>query len=231
MLARNWEGQNPTGWLMSEKCDGVRAIWTGSELLTRNGNAIKAPASFIAKLPDGFALDGEIWAGRGGFERAKSAVAGGSWVGIRFAVFDAPEAVGGFEARIAAAEVAVAGNTVAFVLTQTKCLGIVDLDDTLATICNEGGEGVCLRKSGSNYTPGKSNALLKRKLRETDEAVVVGHSVEVDSVVVRWGASTFNLGCSGKLFSLGAVVTFSYCGTHESGEPKHAVIVTERDYE
>ena len=33
---------NISNYLISEKLDGIRARWTGSELLTRNGNRIHA---------------------------------------------------------------------------------------------------------------------------------------------------------------------------------------------
>jgi ATP-dependent DNA ligase len=52
---------------VSEKYDGVRACWDGSQLLSRAGNVIHAPAWFTARLPT-TPLDGELWAGRGRFE-------------------------------------------------------------------------------------------------------------------------------------------------------------------
>ena len=37
MLAEHWDtSRDPTGWLISEKYDGIRAYWTGSRLLTRS---------------------------------------------------------------------------------------------------------------------------------------------------------------------------------------------------
>ena len=50
-LAKNWEPGNkkhePTGWIMSEKLDGVRCYWNGNALYTRNGHLIGAPANFV----------------------------------------------------------------------------------------------------------------------------------------------------------------------------------------
>ena len=45
---------------MSEKYDGIRALWTGSGLYSRKGNKIKCPEFFTLHLPP-FALDGELW--------------------------------------------------------------------------------------------------------------------------------------------------------------------------
>ena len=42
---------DPAQYLVSEKFDGVRAIWDGKVLRFRSGNIVNAPAWFIAKLP------------------------------------------------------------------------------------------------------------------------------------------------------------------------------------
>ena len=50
-------------YLVSEKYDGVRAIWTGTQFVTRKGNIINAPSWFISPLPNVW-LDGELWTKR-----------------------------------------------------------------------------------------------------------------------------------------------------------------------
>ena len=52
MLAKTYDGQDPTGLDISEKFDGVRAFWDGSKLTSRNGHEFNAPAWFTADLPD-----------------------------------------------------------------------------------------------------------------------------------------------------------------------------------
>ena len=42
---------DPTGYLVSEKYDGVRACWDGSTLRFRSGAPVAAPAWFTARLP------------------------------------------------------------------------------------------------------------------------------------------------------------------------------------
>lgn len=66
-LAKSWkEKDNVSGWLMSEKLDGMRCVWDGKATLwTRNGNEVYAPKSFVNSLPRGIALDGELFMGRG----------------------------------------------------------------------------------------------------------------------------------------------------------------------
>jgi DNA ligase 1 len=39
---------DPTGWLVSEKLDGVRAYWDGSSLWFRSGLPVAAPGWFTA---------------------------------------------------------------------------------------------------------------------------------------------------------------------------------------
>lgn len=69
MLAQTYDPDrdDPTGWLMSEKLDGVRCYWNGtSGLFTRNGNPFAAPKWWKDKLPK-IALDGELWTERDDF--------------------------------------------------------------------------------------------------------------------------------------------------------------------
>ena len=68
MLAHNYdpEKHDPTGWLMSEKLDGVRCYWNGTTMYTRTGKLFYPSADFVKKLPK-MALDGELWTDRDDF--------------------------------------------------------------------------------------------------------------------------------------------------------------------
>ncbi|MDP3031565.1 MAG: DNA ligase, partial [Rhodocyclaceae bacterium] len=69
LLAERYQGGiDVSQYWVSEKLDGVRAYWDGRQLRFRSGNVILAPAWFIAALP-AHSLDGELWLGRGTFER------------------------------------------------------------------------------------------------------------------------------------------------------------------
>lgn len=75
LLADVWnESIDPTGWWISEKYDGVRGYWDGRQLRLRGGGTVNAPEYFLAELPQGVALDGELWMGRGRFEETVSVV-------------------------------------------------------------------------------------------------------------------------------------------------------------
>lgn len=115
----------PIGWWASEKFDGIRAIWDGEKLVSRGsasaGGKPKVytyvPDWFIKTLPPGIALDGEIWIGRGLFQKTSrlSTIKPGKtytkqqiediWVGkedppVLFKVFDIPNDTRPFEFRM-----------------------------------------------------------------------------------------------------------------------------------
>jgi DNA ligase 1 len=67
LLAENYkDGVDPTDWIMSEKLDGVRCLWTGTEMYSRNGNKFNFPNFFTRNWPKS-QLDGELFVGRGRF--------------------------------------------------------------------------------------------------------------------------------------------------------------------
>src|SRR5437899_1961058 len=105
LRAERWDNSTDlSGWWMSEKLDGVRAYWDGKQFLSRQGNLFHAPDWFIEGLPD-VPLDGELWIERKKFQRTVSIVRRQDknelWREVRYVVFDAPAAGGGFEARTA----------------------------------------------------------------------------------------------------------------------------------
>ncbi len=88
-----YDGFQLNGCRVSEKYDGICAIWDGSELTTRDGNRINAPDWFVAGLPSD-PLRGELWCGRGQFEMALSICmsqnSGERWKAVRLMVFNVP---------------------------------------------------------------------------------------------------------------------------------------------
>ena len=160
-LGKDYRGQiDPTGWLVSEKLNGCRAYWDGSQFWTRGGNVIAAPDWFMDGLP-GVPLDGEIWAGRGRFEDARLAVQFGRWTRCcRFVSFDAPTARGPWQSRMAAA-----GRQWRDVVTFEVCRSHRWLMDRLRTVQAEGGEGLVIRHPAiTRYETGPTVNLLKVKI-------------------------------------------------------------------
>ena len=60
MTSTVWDDRDPTGWYLTEKFDGMRLYWDGSQFFTRQGRTINAPESITKQLPT-VGLDGELW--------------------------------------------------------------------------------------------------------------------------------------------------------------------------
>ena len=150
------------GWWVSEKFDGVRAIWTGTRLLSRHGKDLKAPKWFTDGLPDA-RLDGELWMGRGTFDQLLSTIQrkGSDWAGVGFYVFDLAEA-GQFEERFEKLK-RTKLNSNSFVVDHHKLTGHKELSMREKTIVAGGGEGCVIRRPGSQYRPGRMGDVIKVK--------------------------------------------------------------------
>lgn len=157
LLLRDYQGQNIDGWLMSEKLDGWRAFWTGSEFVTREGNILDAPEWFKAGMPT-VMLDGEIFAGRGEFNQIQTLMASG-WHWLTFQVFDAPEVVAPFRARLKfLAGVALPSH--ASLVPHVRCRDTQHMIEAAEAVVSDGGEGVVIRNPRAMYEQGRTlNAL------------------------------------------------------------------------
>jgi DNA ligase-1 len=240
LLADTYENSDPTGWWISEKLDGVRAIWTGTDFRTRNNNVLHAPDWFKAALPNE-RLDGELWLARDEFQKTMSIVRrlnpNGEWNKIAFKVFDAPDAPGGFEARLARLRAMVLPAHVE-VIPQTKCKGRDHLQEGLDWVVRQKGEGLMLRKPGSLYEKRRSSTLLKVKPFYDMEVVVTGHTPGkgkhkgvVGALTCKLNGNSFNVG--GGLTDAqrrnppgpGTTITIKYQSLTKKGIPRHASFV------
>ncbi len=180
LLAQKWEPEvDITGWWLSEKLDGVRAYWTGTEMLSRLGNRFEVPDWFADDL-GAEPLDGELWVGRGAFQDTVGIVRRGdkgeAWRQVKFLVFDGPSHAGGFEERVAWLRENFAERCDHVeVVDHVECTGADHVATMLAQVEALGGEGLMARKPGSFYVAGRSSTLLKIKTFLEDEAIVVGY--------------------------------------------------------
>jgi DNA ligase-1 len=249
LLAERWDGlQDPTGWWMSEKLDGVRAYWDGKAFLSRLGNPYLAPAWFLAGLPE-TPLDGELWAGRKQFQRAVSIVRrqdrSERWREISFVVFDAPALDAPFEERLAHCRALLGSKAPphARVHEHEVCAGADALRSELARIEALGGEGLMLRKPGSRYVAGRSTTLLKVKSFFDAEARVIQHLPGEGRHEGRLGALLVEL-ANGTRFSvgtglsdaerqapppIGSVITYRYQELSTGGVPRFPSFVGLRN--
>lgn len=148
------------GWWVSEKYDGVRAIWTGTKLLSRNGKDLNAPEWFTRGLPNR-RLDGELWMGRGTFDTLVSHIQTGDWYGVRYMVFELAEP-GTFEERNAAMwNIRLPHHC--WRVRHTILRGHDELTRRERAIVSMGGEGCDIRRPGSKYRPGRAGDTIKVK--------------------------------------------------------------------
>jgi len=249
MLAQDWStGQSPQGFLVSEKLDGVRALWDGQSLRFRSGLPVAAPAWFTEALPK-VPLDGELWLGRGQFERLAGVVRkaqplDAEWRQVRLMVFDLPGAAGTFAQRVLGIEslVQVAGQPWLQAVAQTRVSSAEALAAMLKERVGQGGEGLMLHRADALWVPGRSADLLKLKPMQDAEARVVGHLPGKGRHAGRLGALLLALP-DGQQFALGvgltdaqreappaigSVVTYRYRGHTAKGLPRFASYLRER---
>ena len=230
MLATVWlAGRSPAGFLVSEKLDGVRAFWDGSRLRFRSGLPIAAPDWFTAGLPK-VALDGELWLGRGQFDRLsgmvrKAVPIDAEWRELRYMVFDLPAAAGPFAQRAQGLQslVQVAGQTWLQAVVQTPVATDAELRMQLKKLVADGAEGLVLHRSDALWTPGRSDALLKFKPQQDEDARVVGHLPGKGRNAGRMGALLLELP-DGQRFALGT----GFTDAQRESPPALGTVVTYR---
>lgn len=239
---------DPRGWLVSEKLDGVRAVWDGRVLRFRSGAPIAAPDWFIAALP-AVGLDGELWAGRARFEALAGTVRrqrpdDAAWRAVRYALFDLPGGDGPFADRAQRLQALArqVGQAHVMAVDQHRLDGPQALRRQLDAVVAAGGEGLMLHRAGATWHAGRSTELLKLKPVADADALVVGHEPGQGRLAGRLGALQlrtpdgrhFRLGTG---FSdamraapppVGSVVTYRYRGLTESGLPRFASFLRVR---
>ncbi len=235
-------GIDPAGYLVSEKLDGVRAVWDGKVLRFRSGRTIAAPAWFIAKLPE-TPLDGELWLARGQFDALSGIVrkakpVDAEWQTVNYMVFELPAGSGKFNDRALALESIV--NTVAWpqlqVIEQTGIANRATLQAKLDDVVQGGGEGLMLHLANAPLMTGRSDVLLKLKPLNDAEATVVGYIAGKGKLAGATGALDVKT-ADGQRFKLGtglsdaqrktppaigSKVTYTYRDLTPGGKPRFA---------
>ncbi|MDP2880804.1 MAG: DNA ligase [Azonexus sp.] len=236
-------------YLVSEKLDGVRAIWDGQVLRFRSGKTINAPAWFLAGLPKQ-PLDGELWIARGQFERVSGIVRreipdDATWREVRYMIFELPGAPGPFSERAEQIRLLVRQANVPwlFQIQQFFPVDRSNLKKRLDEVVRAGGEGLMLHLADAPYETGRSDVLLKVKPWQDAEAVVIGHQPGKGRFAGMLGAlkvrtpegKEFLLGTGFSAAqrrdppALGATVTYRYRDVTGKGLPRFASFLRIRD--
>jgi DNA ligase 1 len=237
-------------YLVSEKYDGVRAIWDGKQTLRfRSGREIAAPTWFIEKLPN-VELDGELWMGRRTFDTLSGIVRAqvpddAAWKNVRYMIFEMPNAAGTFEQRVEAMRSLV--KTTAFsqleVVPQFRVTDRKALKKRLDATVKAGGEGLMLHRADALYVTGRSDALFKLKPLLDTEGTVIAHlpgqgkhkgkmgalRVRMDNGVEFRLGTGFTDAQRANPPPIGAQVTFAYRELSKTGKPRFAKFVRVRE--
>ena len=233
---------DPAGFLVSEKYDGVRAVWDGTALRHRSGRPIPAPLWFTAQLPR-TPLDGELWLARGRFDALSGIVrreqpVDAEWRQVRYMVFELPGAPGSFveRARRIEAMVRQSGSPQLVAVEQSPVADRAALAQRLARVVDSGGEGLVLHRADAAWVTGRSDAILKLKPALDTEAVVVAHHAGRGKYEGMLGALEVRMP-DGRQFLLGSglsdalrrapppigsVVTYRYRDLTSTGLPRFA---------
>ena len=249
LLAQEYKtGIDVTQYLISEKLDGVRAVWDGKILVSRQGNEINAPTWFTKDLPI-TPLDGELWLARATFDALSGAVRkdvpiDAEWQHISYMVFELPNALGTFEARAKRiVEIVKKANLPHLkAVAQFRVKDEAELKKRLKQVVAQGGEGLILHRADAEYITGRNAALIKLKPLYDAEATVVSHTMGKGKYKGKLGALVvdtadgirFKLGTG---FSdaqrenppkIGSLVTYTYKDKTKNGKPKFASFLRVR---
>ncbi|NVJ49530.1 MAG: DNA ligase [Gammaproteobacteria bacterium] len=246
LLAKTFKpDSNVKEFWVSEKLDGVRALWNGRHLITRGGHIVDAPEWFTQDLPEQ-ALDGELWMGRGQFEKTSAVIRSlqapaHEWQKIKFMVFDLPNSLKDFNARLAELKLLMVDINREHVelVEHFEVSSLKQLYQTLNTVEANGAEGLMLHKKDSLYQARRSYDLQKLKSYQDAEAKVIAHlpgngkyegmmgAIEVEnSAGIRFKlGSGFSIEQRRSPPPIGSYVTYRYRGFTSRKTPRFATFL------
>lgn len=201
------------GMWLSEKHDGVRAVWDGKTFVTRSGNEFVAPKWLLEFLPKDVFLDGEIHIGHGGFPLVSGITRhktpnSSDWLRLTFQVYDIPMphlVQRPFEERMVELkkvtdQLQLKWNKLTLadgLVKPSKCI-VQFTEQTQITnwehgyaiyrkLVESGAEGAMLRVPKSTYEFKRSKNLLKWKPVLDAEAIVIGFNEGLNKNAGRLG--------------------------------------------
>lgn len=252
----NKRQQSILGWEIYEKIDGIRAIIKDGKLTSRYGNVFDAPSEFLAALSKTYTtlfegLDGELVSSKG-FQHTTSIVRDKTnkntiefWEDITYVVFDHQKILTKFCSRLAQLNKAPKCKY-SYVLNPLCTIGkMADLDKQIKKAEKQGKEGLILRNPDSLYQLGRSWDLLKMKIFDDTEAIVIGYypgegkyTGVIGGMICELGnGTTFECGTGlsdlerSNPPKIGSKITVRFMGLTDLGKPRHPSYIGVRDYE
>ncbi|OZN24785.1 DNA ligase [Actinobacillus seminis] len=245
MLLETYHNQDLQGWVMSEKLDGIRGYWDGTQLFSRQNQILTPPHYFIRDFPP-FAIDGELFSQRNQFEHISSVVRSQKdkgWEKVKLYVFDVPNANGNLFERLAILEQYLAQHPTPYIqiIPQIPIESKQQVMDYLAQVESQKGEGLVLRNPQAAYEPHRSSQILKLKTALDEECTVIAHHPGqgkfqhmLGSLTCENQRGTFKIGSGFNLQErqnpppIGTVITYKYRGLTQKGLPRFATYWRQR---
>lgn len=235
-----------TGWVMSEKLDGVRAYWDGEKLKSRSGRVLSPPHDYTKDFPP-FALDGELWSSRGAFEHVvsivNSKVAHERWNQLSYYIFEVPDQKGGLFDRLNVLEAYMDKHSVEEIkiISQKMIKSKQEVKEYFDEVIKLGGEGIVIRDPKEVYYTGRTNSAFKYKPFMDAECRLVSVIEGKGKLTGQMGAircdfegriikigSGFNADHRRYPPGIGSWISFKYYGLTHLGNPKYPVFLRVR---
>lgn len=238
---RNNQNLNISDYYVSEKLDGFRAYWDGNTLKSKNGYSFNAPNWYTENLGNKH-LDGELWIGRGQFEKLISILNTveneEEWHLVNYMIFDMPNEVIPFSQRVKKMQDYIPSLNLKYVqmIPQIQVSDHTELNILLDKIIKMGGEGLMLHHQNAYYGSGRVNHLLKIKKYDENVGVVISYnsgkgkykgkvgSLNLrldDDTVIRVGSGLTDIMRENPP-EIGQRIAFIYNGLTNHGKPRFA---------
>lgn len=191
LLAKNFDPKKDySGWFLSEKLDGYRAVWDGfsQQMKSRQGNIFNIPLEVTKKLPKNIILDGELFISRNKFEQCsilkkkKISLEEFSKSKMKYHVFDIMSlSTIKFKDKIQEMKNICTQSTFLVFVKQIKVKDNQHIKKLFDELIKKGAEGIMLRDPESFSREAekqkRSNSLVKLKAQEDDEAIIIGYNL------------------------------------------------------
>lgn len=233
---------------MSEKLDGIRGIWDGKTLISKNNYPINPPKEWLENFPP-FSLDGELWLSYNAFEKTSSIIRNSKstlkeWKQITYYVFDVPNICEkcNLKERLGILEEYLKSHFTPQIkiIPQIPIQNQEHLQSYFQEILAKNGEGLILRDNIN------SNIAYKYKAYEDSECEVIGYTQGKGKFKGQLGAILCQAFIDGayKTFKIGSgfsnkerkspppihsIITYKYFGFTANKLPKFPVFLRIRD--
>jgi len=179
MLAKTYNGEMPyEGMFISLKLDGLRAIFKGGQLYTRNGHVIQGVQHITRELSPDRSYDGELLIPNLHFQESSGKLRSFSACpDAVYHIFDLPEDNGRFEGRLAEMrhqEYAYAGHPHIRFVRHSLVKDTEAIQRNFAKAIAAGYEGLVIKTVDHFYQTKRSSDWLKLKLVQSEDLPIIG---------------------------------------------------------